>query len=61
MAKRNNKKKITKTEFKQEILADYRLISEVRHSGNLGRRDVLSGKGSLVFLETERTGSDSFS
>ncbi len=47
MAKRNNKKKITKTEFKQEILADYRLISEVRHSGNLGRRDVLSGKGSF--------------
>ena len=47
MAKRNNKKKITKTEFKQAILADYRLISEVRHSGNLGRRDVLSGKGSF--------------
>ena len=42
-----NKKKITIKEFKQTVLDDFRLISEVRHSGNLGRRDVLSGKGSF--------------
>ncbi len=40
-------KKITREEFKKTILDDYRLISEVRESSNLGRRDVLSGKGSF--------------
>ena len=40
-------KKITKDEFKNVILSDYRIISEVRESSALGRRDVLSGKGSF--------------
>ena len=39
--------KITRDEFKNTILSDYRIICEVRHSGSLGRRDVLSGKGSF--------------
>ena len=44
---RSKSKKITKDEFKNVILSDYRLISEVRESSALGRRDVLSGKGSF--------------
>ncbi len=40
-------KKISKSDFKATILADYRLASEVRESGAQGRRDVLSGKGSF--------------
>ena len=39
--------KITKDKFKEVILSDYRLVSEVRESGAQGRRDVLSGKGSF--------------
>ena len=41
------KSKISKSDFKQMILDDYRLVSEVRESGALGRRDVLSGKGTF--------------
>ena len=44
---RSKSKKITKDEFKNVILSDYRIISEVRESSALGRRDVLSGKGSF--------------
>ena len=43
----DSSKKITKDEFKNTILSDFRLISEVRESGAQGRRDVLSGKGSF--------------
>ena len=39
--------KISKNKFKETILSDYRLITEVRESGAQGRRDVLSGKGSF--------------
>ncbi len=39
--------KLSKDDFKQIILDDYRLISEVRESSAQGRRDVLSGKGSF--------------
>ena len=39
--------KISIDKFKEIILADYRLTSEVRESGLQGRRDVLSGKGSF--------------
>ena len=39
--------KISKNKFKETILADYRLIRDVRESGSQGRRDVLSGKGSF--------------
>ncbi len=38
---------MSKSDFKQMILDDYRLVSEVRESGTLGRRDVLSGKGTF--------------
>ena len=41
------KSKISKDQFKDTILSDYRLVSEVRESGAQGRRDVLSGKGSF--------------
>ena len=41
------KNKISKDQFKESILDDYRLVSEVRESGAQGRRDVLSGKGSF--------------
>ena len=41
------KDKISKNQFKSTILSDYRLAFEVRESGNQGRRDVLSGKGSF--------------
>ena len=40
-------KKISKNKFKDTILSDYRLASEVRESGAQGRRDVLSGKGTF--------------
>ena len=43
----DSSKKITKDEFKNTILSDFRLISKVRESGLQGRRDVLSGKGSF--------------
>ena len=46
-AVKTEKKKISKDEFTSTILADYRLITEVRESGAQGRRDVLSGKGSF--------------
>ena len=39
--------KISKSEFKDSVLSDYRLVCEVRESGAQGRRDVLSGKGSF--------------
>ncbi len=41
------KNKITKNQFKETVLSDYRLASEVRESSAQGRRDVLSGKGSF--------------
>ena len=41
------KNKISKDQFKETILNDYRLVCEVRESGAQGRRDVLSGKGSF--------------
>jgi 2-oxoisovalerate dehydrogenase E1 component len=41
------KNKISKDQFKDSILSDYRLVCEVRESGAQGRRDVLSGKGSF--------------
>ena len=44
---KTEKKKLSKDEFTATILADYRLITEVRESGAQGRRDVLSGKGSF--------------
>jgi pyruvate/2-oxoglutarate/acetoin dehydrogenase E1 component/TPP-dependent pyruvate/acetoin dehydrogenase alpha subunit len=44
---KTSKKKMSKEEFISTILADYRLITEVRESGAQGRRDVLSGKGSF--------------
>ena len=46
-AVKTEKKKMSKDEFTSTILADYRLITEVRESGAQGRRDVLSGKGSF--------------
>ena len=45
--KKKSQKKISKNQFKDMILADYRLICEVRESSSQGRRDVLSGKGSF--------------
>ena len=42
-----SKNKISKSQFKETVLSDYRLASEVRESGSQGRRDVLSGKGSF--------------
>ena len=41
------KDKISKDQFKDSIISDYRLVCEVRESGSQGRRDVLSGKGSF--------------
>ena len=41
------KKQINIEEFKSVILDDYRLMLECRESSLLGRRDVLSGKGSF--------------
>ena len=41
------KKKMTINDFKNTILSDYRLINECREASLLGRRDVLSGKGSF--------------
>ena len=44
---KESSKKMSKDKFKEVILADYRLASEVRESSAQGRRDVLSGKGSF--------------
>ena len=41
------KSKISKKQFKESIISDYRMVCEVRESGLQGRRDVLSGKGSF--------------
>ena len=41
------KNKISKDQFKDAIISDYKLACEVRESGSQGRRDVLSGKGSF--------------
>ena len=43
----SKEKKISKDQFKDSIISDYRLVCEVRESGAQGRRDVLSGKGSF--------------
>ena len=45
--KEHSKQKMTINDFKNTILSDYRLINESREAGLLGRRDVLSGKGSF--------------
>ena len=46
-AKEYTKQKMTINDFKNTILSDYRLINECREASLLGRRDVLSGKGSF--------------
>ncbi len=43
----SKEKRISKDQFKNSILSDYKLVCEVRESGAQGRRDVLSGKGSF--------------
>ena len=45
--KANETKQLSKDDFKEVILSDFRLINEVRESSLFGRRDVLSGKGSF--------------
>ena len=45
--KEDSKQKMTINDFKKTILSDYRLVSESRVASLLGRRDVLSGKGSF--------------
>ena len=53
MSKKSNEKKLSKEDFKDVILSDFRLVNEVRESSLLGRRDVLSGKGSFgIFGES---------
>ena len=43
----SKEKRISKDQFKNSIMSDYKLVCEVRESGAQGRRDVLSGKGSF--------------
>ncbi len=47
MSTAKTKTKISKDQFKESIISDYKLVCEVRESGAQGRRDVLSGKGSF--------------
>ena len=47
MSKKASEKRLSKDDFRNVILSDFRLINEVRESSLLGRRDVLSGKGSF--------------
>tara|TARA_B100001142_G_scaffold64557_1_gene63978 strand:+ start:957 stop:3374 length:2418 start_codon:yes stop_codon:yes gene_type:complete len=47
MRSKENIKEINVEDFKNVILSDYRLINECREASLLGRRDVLSGKGSF--------------
>ena len=47
MSKKASEKKLSKDDFRNVILSDFRLINEVRESSLFGRRDVLSGKGSF--------------
>ena len=49
--KEQTKKMLTINDFKNTILSDYRLVNESREASLLGRRDVLSGKGSFGIFE----------
>jgi pyruvate/2-oxoglutarate/acetoin dehydrogenase E1 component/TPP-dependent pyruvate/acetoin dehydrogenase alpha subunit len=42
--KTNSKKALSKDEFKQEVLNDYRLANESRQASLMGRKEVLTGK-----------------
>lgn len=42
--KTNSKKALSKDEFKQEVLSDFRLASESRQASLIGRKEVLTGK-----------------
>ena len=44
-----SKNKISKSQFKETVLSDYRLASEVRESGLQGRRDVRQKKELCIF------------
>ena len=54
MSKKGNEKKLTKDDFKDVILSDFRLVNEVRESSLLGRRDVLSMIRFLEFFGMEK-------
>lgn len=41
---KSNAEKISKTDFKQEVLADYQLAFESREASLIGRKEVLTGK-----------------
>ena len=40
MSKKTNDKKLSKEDFKDVILSDFRLVNEVRESSLLGRREM---------------------
>ena len=42
--KSNSKKALSKEEFKQEVLNDYKLANESRQASLMGRKEVLTGK-----------------
>ncbi|MCB9187412.1 MAG: transketolase [Flavobacteriales bacterium] len=42
--KTNSKKALSKDEFKQEVLSDFRLANESRQASLIGRKEVLTGK-----------------
>ena len=48
-------KDITFEDFQSAVLNDYRIACESRETSLMGRREVLSGKGSFGFLETEKS------
>ena len=42
--KTSSKKALSKDEFKQEVLNDFRLANESRQASLIGRKEVLTGK-----------------
>ena len=53
-ATKSNTKSLSFNDFKNEVLNDYKVARISRECSLLGRREVLTGKASLVFLVMEK-------
>ena len=60
--KTQEKKDITFEDFQSAVLNDYRIACESRETSLMGRREVLSGKGSFgIFGRRKRVGTNRYS
>ena len=59
--KTQEKKDITFEDFQSAVLNDYRIACESRETSLMGRREVLSGKGSFgIFGDGKRVGTNCY-